>query len=196
MTVHFKTGIIKSVLAGSLLTVLALPGAATANPVATTPEAKTVAPTTPVMLPDRLLDCDLGLALNLDPNRDQKRSDVHYEGHHPFRLFLPGIPVRTAPPPDPIDPAEPVDPRTRIVADPDKLTDGVPNRFDRVVDYWPGRVEMATTLPNNLFYLIIVSDIDLARGTATLFMTHAADVAALDLKHVYSGQCRITYHQI
>lgn len=183
MMFNSRFGIIRSALVVGLLAAIALPSVTRAT---TTPAA-------PVMLPDRLLECDLGHALNLDATRDQKRSDVQYEGHHLFSLFLPRIPTRTAPPPDPIDPPEPVDPRTRIIADPDKLTDGVPNRFDRVVDYWPGRVEMATTLPSGLFHLIIVSDIDLARGTATLFMTHAADVASLDLKHVYSGQCQIRY---
>ena len=154
----------------------------------------TPAPAIPAMLPDRMLECDLGRALNLDPTRNQQRSEVHYEGHHPFRLFLPGIAKRTAPPPDPADPAEPVDPRTKVAYDPDRLTDGVPAHFDRVVDYWPSRVEMATTMPDGQFHFIVISDIDLANRTAILFMTQATDVANMDLKHVYSGQCRIAYH--
>ena len=145
----------------------------------------------PQMLPERTLACDLGHALNLDPTRDQKRSDVRYEGHHRFVLFLPAIARRTGPPPDPANPPEPVNPRTRILADPDRLAAGVPNRFDRVVDYWPERVEMATNLPDQGFHLIIVSHIDPAHGTAMLFMTHARDVATMDLKRVFSGACTI-----
>ncbi len=156
-------------------------------------ENTALGPTGPVgaMLPQRLLRCDLGLALNLDPHREQARSEVQYQGHHPFALRLPAIPKRTGPPPDAAEPAEPVNPQTRVVNDPDQLTAGVPNRFDRVVDYWPDRVEMSTDLPGGTYHLIIVSDIDPVKGTAMLFMTHAIDAATLDLKHVYSGPCRV-----
>lgn len=145
------------------------------------------------ILPDRLLECVLAHPTNLDAHLDQKQSDVIYEGHHAFALLLPAIPKRTAPPPDATEPAEPVDPRTRIVFDPDHLTADVPHHFDRVVDYWPERVELTTTIRDPLSHLIIVSDINEAKGTARLFMVHATDVATMDLKHVFEGPCRIGY---
>lgn len=147
----------------------------------------------PVMIPGRLLTCMLGRATNLDPHREQKRSEVIYEGSHKFALYLPTMPVRATPPPDPTEPPEPVDPRTKIVADPDGLTKDVPARFDRVIDMWPQRVEMTTTVVEPVVNLIIVSDISADGTQANLFMTKATDVATLDLKNVYSGTCRVGF---
>ncbi len=145
------------------------------------------------VIPGRLLTCVLGRATNLDPHREQKRSEVIYEGSHKFSLFLPQTPRRTLPPPDPTEPPEPVDARTRIVADPDGLTINVPARFDRVIDMWPERVEMTTTVVEPMVNLIIVSDISADGTRASLFMTKATDVATLDLKNVYSGDCRVGF---
>lgn len=145
------------------------------------------------VIPGRLLTCVLGRATNLDPHREQKRSEVIYEGHHRFALFLPETRQRVTPPPEPTEPAEPVDPRTRIVADPDGLTKDVPNRFDRVIDVWPERVEMITTVADPVVNLIIVSDIATDGKSAYLFMTKASDLATLDLKNVYSGNCNVTF---
>lgn len=145
------------------------------------------------MLPGRLLTCVLGRATNLDPHREQKRSEVIYEGSHKFALYLPDVPVRTAPPPDATEPPEPVDARTRIVSDPDGLTRDVPRRFDRVIDVWPERVEMTTTIADPVVNLIIVSDIAADGTTANLFMTRAMDLATLDLQNVYSGPCSVKF---
>jgi len=146
-------------------------------------------------LPDRLLDCTLGRAINLDPKRLQNNGEVHYEGAHHFQLFLPGIPARTTPPPDATEPPEPVDPRTRIVSDPDKLSTATGTGFDRVVDYWPDRVELVATIDDPLVSLIIVHPIDPARGTANLFLTRAKDLATFDLDHVYQGNCTVHLDQ-
>lgn len=143
------------------------------------------------MLPDRLLRCTLGRATNLDPKKQQTTADIVYEGEHEFELFLPAVPVRQGPPPDATEPAEPVNPQTRIVADPDGLTNGFPRRFDRVVDYWPERVEMATTIDDPLVNLIIINPIDATSGSASLFMTQATDVATYDLSKVYQGSCTV-----
>ncbi len=144
------------------------------------------------MLPARTLTCVLGRATNIDPSRNQTTADIAYEGLHPITLFLPSIPVRTGPPPEAVDPAEPVDPRTRIIADPDGLTKNFPRRFDRVVDYWPDRVEMTTTIQDPVVNMIIINPIDTASGTAQMFMTQATDVATFDMKHIYQGNCSVT----
>ncbi|MGV3510875.1 MAG: hypothetical protein ACO1OX_02610 [Novosphingobium sp.] len=146
-------------------------------------------------IPGRLLTCVLGRATNLDPHREQKRSEVIYEGSHRFALYLPETSKRVTAPPDPTEPAEPVDPRTKIVADPDRLTINVPNRFDRVIDIWPERVEMTTIVADPVVNLIIVSDIAADGNSAYLFMTKASDVATLDLQNVYSGKCSVTFKQ-
>lgn len=143
------------------------------------------------MLPARTLDCTLGRMTNVDPTREQTEADIVYEGRHRLVLHLPAIPARTAPPPDAIEAPEPVDPRTRIVEDPDGLTARFPRRFDRVVDLWPERVEMTTTIDDPLVNLIIVNPIDAAKGTAMLFMTQATDVATFDLQRVYRGPCTV-----
>lgn len=143
------------------------------------------------ILPARTLSCVLGRATNLDPSKQQTTKDIIYEGRHDFALYLPSIPIRQGPPPDPGDPAEPVDPRTRIVSDPTGLFRGVPSRFDRVADLWPVRVELLTITKPPVARLIIISSIDEKAGTASLFMTDSVDAATLDLEHVYQGNCTV-----
>ncbi len=143
------------------------------------------------MLPDRLLRCTLGRALNLDPSKTQTIAEIKYEGAHSFSLFLPSVPMRTSEPPDPTLPAEPVNPATRITSDPSGLTKSVPPGFDRVVDYWPERVELTRVVSEPLVNLIVVSDIDTKKGSANLFMTQATDAVTFDLKHVYQGGCSV-----
>jgi len=152
-------------------------------------QANAAAPAT--MLPARLIDCTLGRATNLDTKKNQTVADIIYEGAHHFSFYLPAIPARQGPPPDATEPADPVDPRTTIVSDADGLTAKFPNRFDRVVDLWPERVEMTTTIDDPLVNLLILSSIDPQRKTARLFMTQATDVATFDMKHIYEGACRV-----
>lgn len=141
-------------------------------------------------IPDRTLRCTLGRALNIDPAKNQTVADIRYEGAHRFALFLPGGPARQGPPPDPADDPEPVNPQTRILADPDGLARDMQPRFVRVVDLWPRRVEMAGRIEaGSLSRLIVISEIDAAKGTANLFMTKAKDAGSLDLAQVYQGGC-------
>lgn len=145
----------------------------------------------PEMLPARLLRCTLGHALNLDETKFQTIEEIKYEGAHRFTLFLPSVPKHEGPPPDPSADPEPVHPATRIVEDPSGLTRDIRGSFGRVVDLWPQRVELVSPLDPPFSHLIIVSDIDTAKGVANLFMTRAADAGSLDLKTVYQGGCRI-----
>lgn len=173
------------------------PAACSAQPADTTEKtrAPAIAPavgTAPAaLLPDRTLDCTLGRITNPDTSREQTDAEIVYEGRHAFSLFLPGGPARTAPPPDATEAPEPVDPRTRILADPDGLTKNFPERFDRVIDLWPQRVEMVTTLSDSLANLVIINPIDPAAGTAMLFMTRASDAATFDLQAMYRGPCTV-----
>jgi hypothetical protein len=164
---------------------------ATASATAAATAATTPPPAAPAMLPDRLLTCTLGRATNIDTKKNQTIGEIIYEGSHPFALFLPSVPVRTTPPPDATDPPEPVDPATRIVADPGGLARDVPAGFDRAVDLWPERVELARTVQGPLVNLIIVSDIDVGKATANLFMTQATDVATFNMKGIYQGGCTV-----
>ncbi len=133
------------------------------------------------MLPARLLNCSLGRITNFDKSRVQAPSEYTFEGRHPFKLFLPSIAARTTPPPDVTAPAEPVDPNTKIVDDPDGIAKEVGGRaFDRVVDYWPQRVEMTTPISNRAYNLIIIDGVDSEKGLATIFMTNANDAVTFD----------------
>jgi hypothetical protein len=144
------------------------------------------------MLPERLLECRLGRITNFNPSREQAPSELTYEGDHRLALFLPSIPVRTAEPPRSTLPPEPVDPRTRIVADPDGIAAGAAAKpFERVVDYWPERVEMTTPIGNGLVNLIILQRSQTKPGLIDLFMTRATDAVSWDEKHLYSGHCKI-----
>lgn len=143
------------------------------------------------MLPDRLLQCRLGRIVNFDPYHDQSAADLRFEGMHGFTLFLPGIAVRTALPPDPAEPPEPVDPRTRIVADPDGIAAQAGPGFVRAVDYWPERVELAGAVAGDMLNAIVVSGFDARTGTASLFMTHANELSHFDQDHLYQGTCSV-----
>jgi hypothetical protein len=143
------------------------------------------------MLPDRTLDCTLGRALNLDPSRNQSRDEIRYEGAYSFSVFLPSIPQRQSQPPDPTEMPEPVNPATRILADPAGLASDQNSAFNRVVDMWPERVEMARTINPALSRLIIVSDIDAANGSANLFMAEATDAASMNMEKIFLGRCQV-----
>lgn len=144
------------------------------------------------MLPARTLQCTLARALNLDPSRAQSRDEIQYEGSYPFSLHLPSIAKRQTPPPDPTSEPEPVDPATAITSDPAGLANDGKPAFDRVIDLWPVRVEMARAISPQLSRIIIISDIDISKSTANLFMAPAADAASMDMDKVYLGSCRIT----
>lgn len=148
-------------------------------------------PAAPAMLPDRTLDCTLRRIANFDPSREQKPSEYVLEGAHRVRLFLPSIPVRTAPPPESTEPAEPVDPRTRVLLDPDAVTGDVARAFDRVVDDWPRRVEMTRPVTDVAVNLVILDQIDAARGTANMFVTVANDAVTYDQQKLFVGPCRV-----
>ena len=143
------------------------------------------------MLPERLLECRLSRITNFNPARAQAPSEFTYEGDHRFALLLPSIPVRTTEPPLSTLPPEPVDPRTRIVADPDGISAGASAKpFERVVDYWPERVEMTTPIGNGSVNLIILQRSQTRPGLIDLFMTRATDAVSWDEKHIYSGHCK------
>jgi len=162
----------------------ALSAPAASKPLQTTPAAG--------MLPARLLECRLGRITNFDPSREQKPSEFTYEGQHRFVLFLPSIPVRTGEPPRSTLPPEPVDPRTRIVADPDGISAGAAGRaFERVVDYWPERVEMTTPTGGGAVNLIILQQSEGQPGLVDMFMTRATDAVTWDQAHLYSGRCKV-----
>ncbi|WP_158299019.1 hypothetical protein [Sphingomonas psychrotolerans] len=144
------------------------------------------------MLPTRLLECRLGRITNFDPSREQAPSEFKYEGSHPFALLLPSIPVRTTEPPRSTLPPEPVDPRTRIVADPDGISAGAAGRpFERVVDYWPERVEMTTPIGGGAVNMIILQPSEAQPGLVDMFMTKATDAVTWDLDALYSGRCKL-----
>ena len=114
-------------------------------------------------------------------------------GMLPERLLTRRIEIGDpAEPPRSTLPPEPVDPRTRIVADPDGIAAGAAAKpFERVVDYWPERVEMTTPIGNGLVNLIILQRSQTKPGLIDLFMTRATDAVSWDEKHLYSGHCKI-----
>lgn len=145
----------------------------------------------PTRLPARLVTCTLGHATNFNPEQQQTLDDITYDTHHRLSLYLPAIAARTTAPPDATEEAEAVDPRTRVTEDPDGITADAPGAFDRVVDLWPERVELAKTTPTGRFKTILVSDYDPARGTARIFLGTAGDLTSYDLKRIYMGECTV-----
>lgn len=172
---------------------ISLPLALGALHAPTSANAATGASSFAEMLPARTLHCTLARALNLDPSRAQSRDEIQYEGSYPFSLHLPSIPKRQTPPPDPTAAPEPVHPATAITSDPAGLANDGKQAFDRVIDLWPIRVEMARAIGPELSRLIIISDIDTTNGSANLFMAPAADAASMDMNKVYLGSCRVAF---
>lgn len=145
----------------------------------------------PARLPARLVTCSLGHATNFDPQKQQTPADITFDTHHRLSLYLPGISARTAPPPDATEAAEAVDPRTRVTEDPDGITADAPGPFERVVDLWPDRVELAKTTATGAFKTLLVSDYDAARGTTRMFLGTAGDLTSYDLARIYMGDCTV-----
>jgi hypothetical protein len=145
----------------------------------------------PARLPARLVSCTLGHATNFNPEQQQTLDDITYDTHHHLSLYLPAVAARTTPPPDAIEEADAVDPRTGVIDDPDGITADAPGAFERVVDLWPDRVELAKSTPTGRFKTILVSDYDAARGTARMFVGTAGDLTSYDLKRIYMGECAV-----
>lgn len=144
------------------------------------------------MLPDRLLTCSIGHVINFDASKDQTAADLRFDGFHTFSLFLPAHPALVGRPPDASEPAPPVNPRTRIVSDPDHISGQPDNRFGRIVDLWPDRIELSAQINGALLNTIVINPIDPAGGTANLFMMRATELTHFDPEHIYQGNCRIT----
>lgn len=141
------------------------------------------------MLPSRLLECQLGRITNVDPTKERLPTVLEFEGRHPIKLFLPSIPVRTKEPPRSTLSPEPVDPRTRLI-DPDGIGAGAAgHRFERVVDYWPERVEMTTPVGKGQVTLIVLQPSEGRSGSTDIFLTQARDAVTYDKDHMYSGRC-------
>lgn len=171
----------------TLLLPMALLGAC-AHPAAALPPTAAA----PDMLPERILRCTVGRAINLDPAKWQTVGEIRHEGAFPFTLRIPAAPRHVGAPPDPDDAPEPVNPETRVIDDPHGIAADLAYPLTRVIDMWPDRVEMVGPPDEQgTVRLIIVSEIDAEAGTANIFTTRARDAASLDLQQVYQGGCRV-----
>lgn len=148
-------------------------------------------PTTAARLPERQLTCSIRHITNFDPEKLQTAAELQYDAVHPLTLVLPGIPVRTTPPPEPQDDPEPVDPRTRIVEDPGQIAPTKNGTFDRVIDYWPERTELSAVIDGALLNVIVINNYDPATQTANFFMTRATELTRYQREHVYQGACKV-----
>ena len=149
-------------------------------------------PAAPQRLPARLLVCTLGHATNFDPEKEQTTGDIAFDTRHRLSLFLPGSDQRTAPPPDAFDKPEAVAPGTRVIDDPDQITADAPGAFERVVDLWPERVELAKQTKTGAFKTFLISDYDPVHLIARIFLGTASDLTTYDLKRIYMGECAVT----
>ena len=143
------------------------------------------------MLPDRMLQCQIRHITNFDPGLNQTAQQLQFDRVHSFALFLPAIRVRTSAPPEAFEKPEPVNPRTRIISDPDGIAPQPGHKFDKLVDYWPDRVELASTISGPLLNVIVIHPIDPVSGTANLFMTRASELTHFDNSHIYQGSCTV-----
>ena len=140
-------------------------------------------------LPDRVLTCTVRHITNFDPGREQTAAELQFDSVHRLVLHLPPIAKRTTPPPEAFEKPDPVDPRTRVLADPDSIA--ATSQFDRVVDIWPERVELAATLQGNLRSVIVINAIDATARTANVFLTRATELTHFDASRIYQGACSV-----
>lgn len=149
--------------------------------------ASAAAPT----LPARVFTCDVGHVTNFDASKRQTPAELTFDRHHRLVIALPAGPARTSLPPDVGEPPEKVRPGSRIVSDADHIAPQHRPQFDQVVDYWPDRVELMGLIKDQLRNAIVIDQIDLAHGTANLFMLRATELTHFDTQHIYSGTCRV-----
>ena len=142
-------------------------------------------------IPDRMLTCAIRHITNFDPGKQQTAAELAYDAVHPFSLFLPSIAVRTKGPPEPFEKPERVNRRTRILLDPGGIAPQPGRRFERVIDYWPDRTELSSTISGALLNAIVITNYDPASGTANLFMTRASELTHFEPSHIYQGQCQV-----
>ncbi len=142
-------------------------------------------------IPDRMLTCSIRHITNFDPSKQQTAAELVYDAVHPFSLFLPSIAVRTKGPPEPFEKPERVNRRTRILTDPDAIAPQPGRRFERVIDYWPDRTELSSTISGVLLNAIVITNYDPASGTANFFMTRATELTHFEPSHIYQGQCQV-----
>lgn len=153
----------------------------------------TAKPAEQARLPERLLACSIRHITNFDPGKSQTAAELQYDAVYPLTLVLPGIPVRTTPPPEPQDDPEPVDPRTRIIEDPGQIAPSKYGSFDRVIDYWPERTELSAVITGDLLNVIVINNYDPATQTANFFMTRASELSRYQPEHVYQGECKVRF---
>lgn len=147
----------------------------------------------PTHLPERQLTCSIRHITNFDPGKLQTAAELQYDAVHPLTLVLPGIPVRTTPPPEPQDDPEPVDPRTRITMDPGNIAPSKNGTFDRVIDYWPERTELSAVISGDLLNVIVINNYDPVTQTANFFMTRATELTHFQPNHIYQGSCQVRF---
>ena len=143
------------------------------------------------LLPERVLTCRMGHVTNFDAHREQTAAELTYDGFHAFALRLGVTPLRAGPPPDATEAPTPIAPRTRILADPDRIAPQVSPRFERVVDQWPQRVELSAPIAGRVKNALVITGYDPARGTANLFMMRAAELTQFDPHQMYQGTCTV-----
>lgn len=169
---------------------------------ATSVEASVPPPgATQTVLPDRMLRCTVGRAIDFQPNSDQKWSEIKREGSSQFHLFLPSAPAKVRLDDVTADADDPsivnVHPRTGIVADPEGLaprplaSGSAASVFTRVADYWPERVELSYEVSPSEFFIVLVSDISTTARTSQIFMAVSNSELVYDPKRIYLGSCRL-----
>jgi hypothetical protein len=185
---HAPSSLIKTVLLAAMLGCSPALSPVIAGPSHAAGAAK---PNKALRLPERQLTCSVRHITNFDPEKLQTAGELQSDAVYPLTLVLPGIPVRSTPPPEPQDEPEPVDPRTRIIEDPGSIAPTKNGSFDRVIDYWPERTELSAVISGDLLNVIVINHYDPATQTANFFMTRASELTRFQRDHVYQGACKV-----
>ncbi|KPF78542.1 hypothetical protein IP88_03345 [alpha proteobacterium AAP81b] len=161
-----------------------------AAPPAPSPTPASPAPP-PAIHPDRTLTCDMRRVTNADLSRVQPAEELLYEGNSRLVLHLGAVAVHSGPPPETFETPEATAPTTRVTADDGGILAGVPQKFTRVVDRWPDRVEIATEIDDQVINVMVLNPIDVAANRARLFMTFSNYQFGYDPKRIYIGECTV-----
>ena len=137
-------------------------------------EAPPLDPATPA----RELSCSLARATNIDFAQNQRPEDIRHEGHYTLTFALPSArAAKTA--------------GYLLQADEAHLFGKGPVRFERAVDMWPQRVELATAAGAAGFSYAILTEIDPVSKRANIYVGRGKDMFTPDPAFVYQGACEI-----
>lgn len=150
------------------------------------------APQVPVAtVAERVLDCTVAHATNIDPAVDQRPGDIVYGQTYAVTLALSAgtVPLAQGPGTGEPDAIPPVG--YRVIADREGLFRGIKPGFSRVADYWPKHVELGQTVSGAVFAFVLLDSVPDQPKLMSIYIARAQDAVSVDSSWIHRGTCTI-----